>query len=424
MFSLGGALFGFPAADGHVLPDEGVPEAWLLLFVEEYADSGVYEGLFTASKSGQTWVLTTTPTIQLKLYTTEVESIDEWGARLTRHCEALAARGALPASLRVSCDDSAESAAACEAIVGAFSGSGVRVTDIQVHDEAEQRPCAVYTAFLQRAMADFAHLRGLSLHPCPTSLPPPAALPRLRQLHLSIDRFRSTDEVSYSCLRSCAAYLLQLTVFSIDDSHYADYWPLLFNPATTTHTLTHFTYEMPVYDELLGPLLQHAPALNELHVGVLSMEADYSEKQWAVRRLSLEYPHDISALLRLPTCSTGIVWVGIDLETEVIIDTAQVSLSPAHTHSLTRECTPTCTCIVYNVGSAAVVSLSTVHTLAIHTHAQKTLWVCVLGCHACRVSVLRCCAGCQSGRYGLTRSASSRLPPYPQPTTLQPSAPH
>lgn len=241
MFSLGGALFGFPAADGHVLPDEAVPEAWLLLFVEEYADSGVYAGVLTACKTGQTWVLRTAPKARLSCHTRGAKSM---AARLTRDRAALAVRGALPTHLGVTCDGSPQSEAMCQAITDMLSGYGSGVTSLEASEHGGNQLSAVYTGFIQRAPSVFPNLRVLELSPCPPSLPPPSAWPQLRDLRVYVDTDNTTQEYRDSCFRSCAPYLSHVTAITAGRQNYVDdgnelCWSVLFTGAA--HTPFHTT---------------------------------------------------------------------------------------------------------------------------------------------------------------------------------------
>ncbi len=151
LFSLGGALFGLPPADGHIVPDEGVPEAWLLLFVEGHADSGVYAGVFSASKAGQGWALSTAPKGRLRYDTTVAQPANVWIARLAKDAVMLAIRGALPTHLCVTCDGSPESEAACQVVTDMLSGYGSGVTCLRTCDQGLNGPTAAYIGFMQRA---------------------------------------------------------------------------------------------------------------------------------------------------------------------------------------------------------------------------------------------------------------------------------
>ncbi len=46
-------IFGFPAAPGFVAPQEHVPDAWLLSFLEEYTDGAVWWGVFRSCRAGE-----------------------------------------------------------------------------------------------------------------------------------------------------------------------------------------------------------------------------------------------------------------------------------------------------------------------------------------------------------------------------------
>ncbi len=96
--SLGGALFGWPAADDCDSPDESAPESWLLLLRTQHATSDFIRGALTACRAGRefwTHALQTAPKVTLTLdYSTETPA-QEGFRRLCAVQDALATRGEL-----------------------------------------------------------------------------------------------------------------------------------------------------------------------------------------------------------------------------------------------------------------------------------------------------------------------------------------
>ncbi len=94
-----------------------------------------------------------------------------------------------------------------------------------------------------------------------------------------------------SC-RSIAEYLPQLTSLTSDT---CDDWTVVFKPASTTHTLTSFSTEQPLTDELLTALLDHAPALKQLRVSEISNDSDlYIGRERELEVLAVSYlPEDL-----------------------------------------------------------------------------------------------------------------------------------
>lgn len=417
MISLGGALLGLPAADGHSLPDEGVPEPWLLLFVEQYADAGVYAGLFSASKAGQAWALRTSPKAQCVLDATAPTPADVWAARLDRVCDALITRGALPTALKVvcgvykCCEDQMDTER-CQAIAAVLAGHAAGVTDLHVSGCKRVPISPELTAFYHGIPAVFPSLRCLTLMPCPTPLPPPTGFPQLRELHVSLDladrmlNEHQSGEVVDACLVSIAPYLPQLTAITVDSHGDAGFeWPALFTgvpewprklrPCSTT--LTTFSTTESLTDELCRLLRHCTPSLRRLRVDRLDLNQDHSHREWGVRFLSLQYSYMPSDLLHLPTCASGAVYVSAR-QCDLCIDTSEVSRL-----TIVTRCSEWCTDYtkrneVSEVMSAQECGKRTrdTHTCrctySVHTAMLVTTYLCLR--YVVRLSL--CPAGCRS----------------------------
>lgn len=328
-FCLAAPIFDFPTPPGYTAPHQAAPGPWLVLFRKKHAKGGVYEGMLKASKTGRTWALQTAPEARLTLDTTCVEDTDVWMARLQRDRAALAERGSLPTVIRVYCDDSPESMAACSVIPTVFYGQGAGVAELSFcNGDCTEESAPAYTALLHAIAVAIPQLPALHLDVCVLTLPPPTSLPQLNSLYVSAPR-PFTD----SCIRSCAAYLPQLTTFSVNDEPHEDPidWSLLFSPASTTTTLTSFLTHQCLDDSLLSRLLQHAPALEQLSVGNIDLRTDYSQRQWAVSRIVLDCNADWRSLARLPTCKeTVLVRVTYRLKVTIRSPEVGVPLLPSH----------------------------------------------------------------------------------------------
>ncbi len=342
--SLAAALFGCQPAPGHAAPNQGVPTAWVLLFVKKHACEEVYAGLFTASKGTRVWVLQNAQLAWLRLYADDDHDPAAWLAELVRHRAVLAIRGSLPTIVGIFCNDSPSSRAACSVIPTVFYGHSAVILDLDLISLAQER-CAAVPALLEVVAMAAPQLRGLRFTTQHIyTLPPPTLLPQLRTLYLTLSASEQQQTV-HSLVRSCAAYLPQLTSLALCESeeHQPLDWPQLFNPASTSTTLRTFQCGSCLDDKLLDLLLQHTPALEQLYVDSISLRTDYSEQQWAVTLLFNE-PNDSSdsqdcqGLLHLPTCSKGptVILIG---KLEFTIDTPQVR---AIAHAPERHTAPCC----------------------------------------------------------------------------------
>ncbi len=349
--SLAAGLFGCLPARGWRAPDRrgAAPTAWLLLFLEQHADWEVCRGLRTASKASRAWLLCSAPKAKLHLDTTDAPQLDVWVAQLTRDCEVLLARGTLCTRLHIVVhpDKEAESAA----VLSALDGHIPAITDIQIEDRSLKGPCAAYAQVMQRTVSANPQLRSLTLNPFHPSISPPTNLPQLRHLIMRLP-CNSPQQTHDDCLRSCAAHLPQLSSLHLDyfPHNGPPSWPLLFNAASTTHTLTTLDIKHTLDDALLKLLLQHAAALEQLSVRGVRLQADYSHRQWGVRSLywgSGQQGGD--DLAHLPTCSKGVVTVPMSY-LHLLIKGAEVSSlarKVCSTLLMAPICLPHCTVLLH-----------------------------------------------------------------------------
>lgn len=329
--SLAAGLFEFPAASDCYAPDEMPPGAWLVLFVGEHADDGVYKGIFTMCKAGRAWVLRTAPKARLTLGCPSEpgDKTDAWCARLTGGLrQDLLTRGALPVSVSVRGRQCAHTDTLCSTIVSTLRDSPA-ITALEISQFGNQPQwCAAFITMLQQLAPQLPQLTSLTLDPCLPFLPPLASLPQLRSLTVSLDPEAQGAPSIDSCLTSCAAYLTLLTTVTLcEDTQAEADWSLLLRPASTTHTLTSFTTERDLDDRLLVLLLLHAPALQRLSVGCMALRADHSDKQWGVRGLRLQqnWEFDLARLRALPMCSQGVSVIVVDYNVTLPVGSPEVS---------------------------------------------------------------------------------------------------
>ncbi len=268
LFSLGGAVWGFQPAVGYYSPQQQVPEAWLLVLVEHFADAEFYLCLFRASRGARDWVLETAPTARYSLVSSDV---DMWQHQLSTLRERLQTRGSKPVRLRVPA--SQQHAAALAALPGVLAGVGACITELTLRgpDRTPQQPVHpiavehAAAAFLRAVAPHLPNLSTLTLTNIPCELPSPSVLPQLKDL--SMDQLQPNRIIGRSVVR----LFTQLTALALQHAEAAESAvPALLRlcqPSNTTTTLVRLSIHAPLTDELLACLLISAPCLTELSVG-------------------------------------------------------------------------------------------------------------------------------------------------------------
>ncbi len=225
---------------------------------------------------------------------------DVWGQRLHAAAQCLSTRGTLPTSLTLQCTHSSTTPALLAAVPPALQGAGAGVTELAVVFPANplleflgsfrNHARKSVTQFLQQIAPALPSLSSLSLQRCLCTFASPPALSSLTALSLMLP---DTSSALYSeLLISAGPYLSQLSRLEITTTKSAHAWvhipwPYLFVTATTTHTLTHLTTSDWLSDDLLSMLLVGAPALQCITVDSVSVREDHSNRQWAVKQLSV-----------------------------------------------------------------------------------------------------------------------------------------
>lgn len=370
--SLGTALFGFLPAPGCTVPDEQA-DAWVGEFVRQ-APADVLWLLSQAGTAGRPYrdhVLRTAGWANLTLDATAGEPLPAWLQRVREAGDRLRTRGTLPTSIEVYLNRTPECVAASTACITLLQGAGPGVTELSVWFSPEPErahpdhlihhvfskdaytreldawwradqadiDCTQVTAFTQLAAAAFPALTSLWLDGCSCALPPPAQLPQLA--HVSF----AAPTLSDTALISIAPHLTYLKSVHIGATHSpaSIQWPLLFTTDTPTHTLTSFSTDQWLTDELVGLLLDNAPALTELSVRGVRCAGVHRDRVWGVEDLYIqtEGPESIgvSTLLGLPLCASDarrLCVHGENLrEVKLEVTGVEVSHSPAPCHTQT-----------------------------------------------------------------------------------------
>ncbi len=364
-FSLGGALFDWPVADGHAQPQLLVPDAWLLVFKDQHACPGVLSGIFTSCRAGRDWALSTADHVALTLdCTTPVSTIPSttdsssllataptapsnstnststnsnsvhapapptaatappaapisdsaadqlysaWSSRADVLRQTLAARGALGVAVHVMHDSTPASEYACAVGVPALlCDSGAMITALSVRQTDPHNPRL--TDFLPPA-TDLLHTLTPILGPHLTTLslnPCTCTIPPPDALpnlrHLSITVLQNSEDTEDS-VHSLVPHLAQIESLAVtDDRDYIDWEEL--EPAQPSQSLTTFTHSGSVTDEVLGFLLDHAPKLKVVHMEAIGVVSDFGDDLWPIQDLIIteKYTFDANRFIWLPCC--------------------------------------------------------------------------------------------------------------------------
>lgn len=333
-FSLAAALFGWPHAPGHAAPSQHAPDAWVLLFKSKHATRPVLNGMFRASKAGRAWVLEHTSSAILTLNIAGPRPAAWWRRRVQVLRDDLRRRGPLPTAFTVKTDYGSTSTLIASLIGPLLAGTSI--TQLTLIDMSEDGPSEALQRLLWLIAPTAKQLHSLTLDSCPVPLPPPASLPHLRYLDITLQEDdiyaewgEGTDAYEACC--SAAAYLPQLTSLTYKSTLEGDEdltWEVLFgDTGTAAPSLTQFSTDSELTDALLTGLLKHAPSLQELSVASVALGEDYSERySWGLQRLSLREPPQgcVDSMARLPVCRSGTLRVDTT-EMYFVATSAQVS---------------------------------------------------------------------------------------------------
>ncbi len=287
--SLGAAFnFGQPAP-GYKQPAEPVPGAWQIRFFAAYADAEVLRGLFTTSRAGPVLALEAASLFGVQH---SAASLAASPKRLAWLRHALAARGSRPTSWALAADPPpAQGTDTLVLTLDHLRQYTTGTTHLKFTSAAGAPYLSQALAALQPTLT-FPNLTTLDLSVIPTALPAPTTLPRLTALSLCVP---DVDDPAAEVLlfSSAAPYLPQLvslTLSKANDQLFAGHvWPVLFTAQSTTRTMTSVSVAAVLDSALVRLLLDHAPEVNRVSVDRVSLgdEVDLSNKQWAVRELTI-----------------------------------------------------------------------------------------------------------------------------------------
>ncbi len=334
--SLGAFLFGFPPQDGYSDSDEQAPDAWRILFVTEHADGGVLWGLLCSCQAGRDLILQVAAQATLHFdFAAAEQPAGVWLRRLHTARRALVRRGAKGTRLALTVGTDSLPAFTAAAVLlreplPAIAELRVRAAREVVDYEAKIPHGRTITGLLQCAAPSLINLRTLSIEDTIVTLPPNTLLPHVIELKLQVPLadllFGYEAEVQDMCTH-LAPYVRQVHSLCLDGVNGPPqtdedigaqtllHWPTIFSPATTSTTLTHFTCDECLTDQLLGLLLAHAPALKRLGVWRVDLESDaHRGKVWGVEYLSLlGWVDDRGGMQHLPSTTAGTLKIEIGL---------------------------------------------------------------------------------------------------------------
>lgn len=405
VFPLGTCLWGFQPADCAQDPQERAPDAWLLqlpgppFWLRGFI---INPGLFTAGanaqcvsmcaykpenkhqttsehcagsdfsscamslaagRAGRDYVLSTASMMTLQLDLGTAGSSEAWEQRLAVLERDLLTRGEPGAeifrvtTLKLVVTQEQSTSPAFQRIPSFLATAGKAFTSLEISSPAGSAPPtpAVLSAFLQQAAPGLPNLRRLAILCGACTLPPPSCYPKLQSVRMDVglDDAGNTAEV----LAGLVPYLQQIEHLGLGLTAPAGPgrdsfpWHLLFTPSAAAAgiTLASLTTEYDLTDNLLQLLQQRVPSLEELLVGRLAIQGDFSDKEWGVCELEVsrgvfERGSDrVHAELHLPTLvclpkseeGCGLFVSGPKGDLDIPVTSSEVGC--AHTHICTHR---------------------------------------------------------------------------------------
>lgn len=287
--------------------------------IVQHTGAATRKALFSLCRAGRDTVLRTAPSATLQLdTTTAAPGGDAWLSQLAAAKHALLTRGRQPTTLALLVKESIRTDG------GSRSGGVSGPEDDQGNEALPAIPeqlgeaCAHITEFsircpgarywhhphngtktaLTAVVAAFSSVQRISC--VPFAFPTPQQLPSLTGLAIAcVSREQETDceqgKVEFN--HDIAAFMPQLSSFESDaeqaehDDGYEVHqypWGALFCKASTSHTLHTFKIQTPLTDDLLGLLVDHAPALRHLGVcGLRLYDSKHAKAEWGVQTLDV-----------------------------------------------------------------------------------------------------------------------------------------
>ncbi len=310
-FSLGAAAFGGLPDATCAQPQDQAPLAWQRLLVK-HADPPALRGLFTCCRGGRDLVLQHADQVTLTLPLLLSQSYEQWIAQHGQVKSALSTRGRLATRLHLDGWDGRGAPVLAEAplpmillyqLLQPSIAAGITHAVIQSTCQQDPPPSGVTQVLAELPSLTRLELAFAQLWP----LPPPAALPHLRDLCINTARLAESERAVLARFWvSLAPYLPQLTSLHIADRLDDDtLLPInrLFTPATAAPHLT--TLLLPNHnlsDQLLAYLLDHASAVEQLSVSSVQLQsATHSGRVWGVKNLTVRHGTQVG-IEHLPAC--------------------------------------------------------------------------------------------------------------------------
>ncbi len=313
--SLGGAIWGAPAAEGFEVPSENAPDAWLLALAEEHGEADNFQAVFRTCRGGKQWCLRNAPYAKVKLLVLSQQSSAAFQKQLAGVKGDVAMRKPKRTGLSIEYEqqpnakdrtppsDPLPGNQALLSIPGALNTAGHLISELRVvfKGNAEYN---LAKEFMESAAQVFKKITSLEAPTC--ILPHPDEFAKVTKL--SIPCPAGPQEAAIN--QSIGRFVGKVTEFSytrgIPRSYHFPHpvWSQVFT--APSDTLTHFTTAYTLTDDLARLLSQHTPNLAELHVSgvALKPESMSSDLAWSVQRLFVDQGNAsayVPHLANLPT---------------------------------------------------------------------------------------------------------------------------
>lgn len=293
-------------------------------------------------RAGREWVLGRAKAAKLNLPASPAPTLIDWEQQLAAARQTLGIRGLMPSALNLQTIGGVESSS-LRSVPEALTGVGAGITHLTIRLGGGGPYGEDFRRFLHEMVSALPNLCSLDFNHDSCALPQPTHLPQLTALSAIMPTFDQHQIVS-RVEDSVSALLTQLRSLSLREHMPQDVsWHVgsrIF--AQRSQTLTQLTLQRALLnDQLVGLLLQHAPALQQLSVGSVSLEADHMDRQWQVKQFGVIRQPSMEQLARLPgsTCQGRVQiamradWVRLDARADFVVD-AQVRHS---TDTLTQH---------------------------------------------------------------------------------------
>lgn len=331
-FCLGSAILGAEPAEGYAAATEPVPDAWLLLFLNEHVGTSVAAGFFSSCRAGRDLILQRHDSVRLNIDCTAAMQPAQREQQLSVLRDVLRVRET-DTDLKVICNNTRQCTQVLMSVPGALQGAAQHIDFVQLSClDYRQAPSTYHVVeFLTAAAAAFPALRRLWLDDVIGPLPLPEQLPRLQWLTVHWGQPGANQSAAIGRLSdSIRSHLPTLHSLSIRFSVTAPFsWQRLLSPENPAAHLKRLTAHTALTDELCGLILNHAPALEYLSVASIQIfkPDSWAQRQWGLKELSLAQDFTATALLGLPQSSATepLKVTGSDVSVSLPLTASEVS---------------------------------------------------------------------------------------------------